>query len=176
VTTMEAEPARKRAVVVMGVSGCGKTVVGEALARRLGWTFIEGDRLHPPENIQRMASGQPLTDAHRAGWLDAIGEHMARTLAEGKGVVAACSALKRIYRDRLRGIAGPVLFAHLEVSPDVARERVSRRRGHFMPASLVESQFADLQRPQPDEEALSLDSTLPVDDIVARIVHRLNRS
>jgi gluconokinase len=160
----------RRAIVVMGVSGCGKTVVGEALASRLGAAFIEGDRLHPPENVARMAASQPLTDAHRAGWLDKIGTAIAQAHDEGQGVVAACSALKRIYRDRLRDKAGAILFVHLDVSPLVARARVGRRKGHFMPASLVDSQFADLERPGRDEDALTMDGTLPVEDIVTKVV------
>lgn len=154
----------------MGVAGCGKTVVGEALAARLGWRFIEGDGLHPPENVARMSRSEPLTDADRAGWLDAVGARMAQASGDGAGAVAACSALKRKYRDRLRAAAGRVLFVYLEVSEAVARARVAMRKGHFMPASLVASQFADLEPPQPDEAAIALDGTLPVRELVGMII------
>lgn len=163
-------PAARHAIVVMGVAGCGKTIVGEALAERLGWRFIEGDRLHPPENVARMSRSEPLTDGHRAGWLDAVGAHVAQALGEGVGAVAACSALKRSYRDRLRAAAGDLLFVHLAVSPEVARLRVGRRKGHFMPASLVDSQFAILEVPGRDEDSVTIDGTLPVDELVAKIV------
>lgn len=154
-------------VVVMGVSGCGKSVVGTALADRLGCRFVEGDRLHPSENVARMASGVPLTDEHRWGWLDVVGGAMAAVLAEGSGVIAACSALKRSYRDRLRLAAGPVVFVHLDIDRETAARRVGQRRGHFMPATLIDSQFADLEPPGPDESAMILDARLPVSDIVA---------
>jgi gluconokinase len=151
----------------MGVSGCGKTVVGEALAAALGWRFIEGDRLHPPANIERMSAGLPLTDAHRWGWLDAIGERIASARREGTGAVAACSALKRRYRDRLRSHAGELLFVHLVIDKATAAARVAGRKGHFMPASLIDSQFADLEPPGGDEASIALDATRPVDELVA---------
>jgi gluconokinase len=161
-------PEHAPAVLVMGVAGCGKTAIGEALAARLGCRFIEGDRLHPPENVARMASGQPLTDELRAGWLDRIGAEMAVSVAEGQGVVSACSALKRIYRDRLRGFVPGILFVYPEIDPETARQRVASRKGHFMPASLVDSQFATLQPPEPDENALRLNGRLAVEELVER--------
>jgi gluconokinase len=153
------------AIVVMGVAGCGKTAVGEALAAALGWRFIEGDRLHPPANIERMSAGLPLTDAHRWAWLDAIGARIAE--AERDGAVAACSALKRIYRDRLRSYSHRLLFVHLDIDKATAVHRVASRAGHFMPASLVESQFADLEPPGPDEMAVRLDANRTVGELVA---------
>ncbi|TJW81671.1 MAG: gluconokinase, partial [Mesorhizobium sp.] len=105
------------AIVVMGVAGCGKTAVGEALAKELRAIFIEGDRLHPPENVARMARGEPLTDALREGWLDAIGGRIAAAVADGQKAVAACSALKRSYRDRLRGFCPGVVFLYLKIDP-----------------------------------------------------------
>ncbi len=158
------------AIVMMGVAGCGKSAVGEALAEALGAVFVEGDRLHPPENVARMASGEPLTDALRAGWLDAIGQRIAGSVAGGKSVVAACSALKRSYRDRLRGFCGDIVFVYLEIGRETAWQRVGHRQGHFMPASLVDSQFAILEAPAPDERALTLDGTSPISDIVIRTV------
>jgi gluconokinase len=154
------------AIVVMGVSGCGKTVVGEGLAARLGARFIEGDRLHPRENIARMASGQPLTDEHRAGWLDMIGERIAAENAKGQGAVAGCSALKRGYRDRLRRFAPGLVFVYLDVDKDTARQRVASRKGHFMPASLIDSQFAILEEPGVDETAMTLDATLRPESLI----------
>ncbi|MBN9219791.1 MAG: gluconokinase [Mesorhizobium sp.] len=150
----------------MGVAGCGKSIIGARLAAALDAVFIEGDRLHPPENVARMARGEPLTDQLREGWLDAIGARITALAREGQGAVAACSALKRIYRDRLRGFRGDIVFLYLEIDPVTAQRRVANRKGHFMPASLVDSQFAILERPAVDERALTLDATRPVADIV----------
>ena len=152
-----------QAVIVMGVTGSGKTALGRALATRLGATFIEGDDLHPPENVARMARGEPLTDDLRAGWLDAIGSAITREIDDGRSVVATCSALKRKYRDRLRGFQPHILFLYLRIDRETARARVAARRGHFMPASLVDSQFAILEEPTPDEHAEMLDATDSID-------------
>ncbi|MGI6854445.1 gluconokinase [Mesorhizobium sp. 1B3] len=165
-----------KAIVLMGVAGSGKSFVGEALARNLGWRFIEGDALHPPANVARMAAGQPLTDEDRQGWLDAIGQDIATVVAQGQGVVATCSALKRIYRDRLRGWCEGILFVHVAIDKETARRRVGSRKGHFMPASLVDSQFATLEPPATGEPALTLDGTLPLKDILARITTALGAS
>ena len=155
------------AVVVMGVSGCGKTVIGKGLARRLGARFLEGDAFHPKENVERMSSGLPLDDEMRAGWLDAIGTALAEKIAGEESAVVACSALKRIYRDRLRRFCPTTVFVYLEVDRDTARQRVGGRKGHFMPASLVDSQFAILDPPQIDETALTLDGRKPIEALVA---------
>ena len=162
-------------IVAMGVAGCGKSAVGMALAERLGAVFIEGDRLHPPENVARMARGEPLTDTLREGWLDAIGERIAASAGKGQGVVAACSALKRSYRERLRGFRRDIVFLYLEIDPATARQRVGNRKGHFMPASLVDSQFAILEPPAADERALTLDATHPIAELVAEAVHLTGR-
>lgn len=154
------------AIVVMGVTGCGKSVVGEGLAKALGLQFIEGDRLHPPENVERMRRGEPLTDALREGWLDAVGAAVRAANDKGEGAVAGCSALKRIYRDRLRRNNAGVVFVHLVISADEARRRVAARRGHFMPASLVDSQFEALEPPGADERAISLDAERPIAEII----------
>lgn len=155
-------------VVVMGVTGCGKTEVGAALAKMLDATFIEGDALHPAENVAKMASGTPLTDDDRAGWLDAIGRAVADAGQDGRRpVVATCSALKRAYRDRLRNFVPDLTFVHLVLSREESWRRVSNRPGHFMPASLVDSQFAALEPTQADEAALPLDATRPIADLAA---------
>jgi gluconokinase len=157
-------------VVVMGVSGSGKTVVGTTLARKLGAGFAEGDRFHPPENIDRMSAGLPLRDEDRWGWLDAIAVEITNAELSGESLVVACSALKRIYRDRLRLASRRLRFVYLEVGRDVAAERVAARKGHFMPASLVDSQFNDLQPPAADENVVVLDATLPPAELAAAAV------
>lgn len=137
-------------IVVMGVSGAGKSAVGQGLAAILGVPFCEGDALHPPANIARMAAGTPLTDADRAPWLDSV----AAWLAEHPTGVATCSALRRSYRDRLRGPAPTTRFVLLDVPEPVLRTRMLHRPGHFMPASLLDSQLATLERPGADEAAI----------------------
>lgn len=163
----------KPAIVVMGVSGCGKTAVGTELADAIGARYIEGDRLHPPENVERMARGEPLTDELRAGWLDAVGQAMQAAILGDEGAVAACSALKRIYRDRLRRSEPSIVFVHLVVSREEAFRRVTNRRGHYMPASLVDSQFAILEPPGADENAIAISAKRPVNEIVAMVVELL---
>lgn len=153
----------------MGVSGCGKSAVGVALAKALGARFIEGDSLHPADNVARMARGEPLTDALREGWLDAIGLAVQGVVAGGQPVVASCSALKRIYRDRLRHAEPSIVFIHLVINRAEAFRRVSRRRGHYMPSSLVDSQFEALEPPGADEAAMSISAMKPIADIVARV-------
>jgi gluconokinase len=162
------QPIAPRAAVVMGVAGSGKTVLGEALAAALGWRMIEGDRLHPPANVERMAAGLPLSDEHRWGWLDAIGAEIAASEGGRAGAIAACSALKRKYRDRLRGFADDILFIHLAIDKATARDRVASRQGHFMPASLIDSQFADLEPPGADEGAITLDARRPIGELVTQ--------
>lgn len=142
------------AVVVMGVTSCGKTTVGEALARRLGVPFIEGDRLHSPESVAKMSAGIPLTDEDRWPWLARIGEAMRGS----GGCVAACSALKRSYRQAIAAAAErPVSFIHLHGAREVLAARIAARKGHFMPASLLDSQLATLEMPGPGETAITLD-------------------
>lgn len=156
------------AVVVMGVAGCGKTVLSQALAERLRWRCVEGDSLHPPGNVAHMAAGHPLTDELRIDWLDAVGRAIANSASEGVSTIAACSALRRSYRDRLRGWHQNLMFAHLVIDKRTARDRVASRVGHFMPASLVDSQFATLEPPGGDENALRLDGTLPIGVLVEK--------
>jgi gluconokinase len=159
--------------VVMGVSGSGKTAVGARLAGTLGVRFAEGDQFHPSENIARMSAGMPLRDEDRWGWLDAIAVEIARAERAGEGLVIACSALKRIYRERLKRASRHLRFVYLDIPRAVAAKRVASRKDHFMPASLVDSQFADLQAPVPDEHAISLAATGDIGTIVAQAASRL---
>ena len=161
-------------VVVMGVSGSGKSAVGARLADMLGVRFTEGDRFHPPENIARMSAGMPLRDEDRWGWLDAIAVEIAGAERTRQGLVIACSALKRIYRDRLRLASRRLRFVYLEISRDQAARRVAERKHHFMPASLVDSQFAALQPPAAEEEAVVLDATGELSAVVARAASLLD--
>ena len=126
------------AVVVMGVSGSGKTTVAELLAKQLGWQFMEGDRLHPPANVEKMRQGIPLTDADRAPWLDRIGEELKSWAAEGRSGVMTCSALKRAYRDRIRSARPDVRFVYLKGSEALIAGRVAARHHEYMPASLLQ--------------------------------------
>jgi gluconokinase len=160
-------------VCVMGVSGAGKTVVGTLLADALAVPFLEGDALHPPENVRRMAQGIPLTDDDRRGWLHAIAERIAAARRTSSGLVVACSALKRAYRDVLRGADRELRFVHLTGDAGVIRQRMGQRVGHYMPATLLDSQLATLEVPGVDEHAWTFDVADPPPAIVARIVERL---
>lgn len=162
-------------VVVMGVAGCGKSVVGSALAEALGARFVEGDRLHPLENVAKMSAGRPLDDSDRAGWLDAIGRAVSLEVAAGRPAVAACSALKRNYRDTLRAHVPSLVFVHLALDPGTARLRVLSRKSHFMPPSLVNSQFATLQSLQPDEAGITLDAMQPLHVVVDAAISFVKR-
>ncbi len=158
-----------RAIVVMGVSGAGKTTVGRALARRIGGTFVEGDDLHPASNREKMAAGIPLIDADRLPWLGAVAA--AIRLHEGDALVISCSALRRRYRDIIRtGAARPVLFVWLKGTKDRIRALLAERKGHFMPVSLLESQFDALEPPDPDEPHLAVEIGAPVGVVVTKIV------
>lgn len=152
----------KGAVVVMGVASCGKTSVGELLAEKLSAHFIEGDRLHPAANVAKMSAGNPLTDEDRWPWLKAVGE----SLAGREPAVASCSALKRVYREAIAKAAQrPVYFIYLHGAKELLEQRIGARKGHFMPASLLESQLATLQIPAPDEMALKLDITFAANEL-----------
>lgn len=154
-------------IVLMGVAGCGKSSVGAALSDLLGIPYIDGDDLHPAANVEKMRAGHPLTDADRWPWLDAC----AATLARGETILG-CSALKRAYRDRLRG-AGGVTFVHLSGPRDLIAARMAQRSGHYMPLSLLDSQFAALEPPQADEAAITISIDQPTRSIAAAIAAQL---
>ncbi|MFC5445921.1 gluconokinase [Rhizobium halophytocola] len=156
------------AVIVMGVSGCGKTSVGDMLAKRLGAVFIEGDSLHPQANIDKMAVGIPLNDDDRWPWLDVIGMRMAEQLQQGRSVVASCSALRHVYRERLRTGAGARLrFVFLNGSHALLSQRMGERQGHFMPTALLESQLATLEPPTGEAGVVTVSIDQEVSAIVA---------
>jgi gluconokinase len=162
------------AIIVMGVSGSGKTSVAEALAKALDLRFVEGDALHPAWNVEKMSHGIPLTDDDRMPWLDLIGAEIAAAIEEGRGIVVSCSALKKIYRDRLRREAGgPLYFVYLEGSKSLLLSRLSARKGHFMPLSLLESQLQTLEVPtgEPGVVTVGIDAT--VEGIAAAAVEAL---
>ena len=159
--------------VIMGVSGSGKSLIGAKLARGLDIEFVEGDDLHPTANVQRMAAGTPLTDDDRHGWLIAIAARLREAKRAGIGLVVACSALKRSYRDLLRSEgAVDVQFVYLAGNKALLAERMAKRRGHFMPPALLESQLATLEAPSPDEQAWVCDISEAPEAIVADLVSR----
>lgn len=153
-------------VLVSGVAGSGKTTVGAALAERLGWDFIEGDTLHPPENVEAMARGEPLTDADREPWLAALRSEIEARLLDGRPAVIATSALKRRYREVLLVDEPRVVLVFLEISRELARRRLATRGGHFFGPGLVDSQFAALE---PPTDALVLPADVPVAELVERV-------
>jgi gluconokinase len=155
-------------IVAMGVSGSGKSTVGAALAQRLRVPFADADDFHPPANIAKMTAGHALDDHDRHPWLEAIGEWLAAH--EQTGGVMSCSALKRRYRDQLRHHAPRTEFVHLHGTPEVITRRQASRPGHFMPASLLTSQFATLEPLQPDEHGVVIDVDLSIDAIVDQYV------
>jgi carbohydrate kinase (thermoresistant glucokinase family) len=154
----------------MGVAGVGKTTLAKALAERLGWTFQEGDDLHPPANIAKMRSGAALDDADRAPWLQTVAKWIADQLARQACAVISCSALKRRYREVVVGDRDAVLLVYLQGHPDLVASRLQGRRGHFMPASLSASQFAALEPPGPAERAIVVDAAQPLEAQVDTIV------
>lgn len=154
------------AIVVMGVAGCGKTSVAHAVAARLGARFVEGDAFHSPANVDKMRRGIGLVDADRWSWLDRLAAELKEACERGEQVVLACSALKRRYRDRLRLGSPMARFIFLDLPQGEAAKRVGQRSGHYMPDSLVASQFADLEAPVAEALTLTVDATRPVDAIV----------
>ena len=159
---------------VMGVSGAGKTLVGTLLAGALGVAFLEGDDLHPADNVRRMAQGIPLTDDDRRGWLASIATRLAEARRTDTGLVVACSALKRAYRDVLRRADPDIRFVHLTGDPALIARRLSQRAAHFMPATLLGSQLATLEPPTPEEHAWTFDLADTPESIVDAIVVRLS--
>lgn len=162
-------------IVIMGVSGAGKSLIGERLAGALGLPWIEGDAFHSPDNIARMATGVPLTDAERAGWLDQLAGQLGAAALAGSGAVLGCSALKQAYRERLRrGCEGYGLqIVYLRGNRERLVERLQHRHGHFMPATLLDSQLQDLEEPGPDERAIVCDIEAAPAQIVAAIIGQL---
>ncbi|SIR33905.1 gluconate kinase, SKI family [Rhizobium sp. RU20A] len=158
-------------VVLMGVAGCGKSAVGAALATRLGATYVDGDDLHPETNIDKMRRGEPLDDADRWPWLTLVGQRLG---AAESNLLLGCSALKRAYRDHIRVEAGaPVTFVHLSGSRELIARRMGARTGHFMPTTLIDSQFAALEPPGAEEGAITVDIDAPLETIVAAIAQKL---
>lgn len=156
----------------MGVSGCGKTSVASRLARRLEWEFIEADTLHSAANVAKMASGTPLNDDDRWPWLDAIADRIDDARASGMHCVVACSALKRRYRERLKRGRDDVRFVYLQGSMETVAPRLAQRKGHYMPASLLQSQYDALEEPAGDENALAVSIDRPVEAIVEEVLAR----
>ena len=144
-------------LIVMGVSGSGKSTIGQALATELGMDFIDGDDLHPRANKEKMAAGHPLDDEDRAPWLEIIAERIGAEFAEGRSIVVACSALKRRYRDQLISYAPSVVFVHLTGQRDIVAERQAHRNHEYMPTSLLDSQYATLEPLESDERSISVD-------------------
>ena len=161
------------ALIVMGVSGSGKSTIGETLAQRLRWTFEDGDRFHPAANVAKMSAGHPLTDEDRWPWLQAIADEIDRACSAGERAVIACSALKRAYRDILVHGREDVRIVFLDGTRQLIAARLAARKGHFMPAGLLESQFATLEPPAGEENPItvSIDATVEiiVDDIVCQL-------
>ena len=157
----------------MGVSGCGKSTVGRLLAERLGVNFVEGDALHSDRNVAKMAAGVPLTDADRHGWLQAVAEQLNNPTAEASGVVASCSALKRIYRDLLRAGAPDLRFVFLHGDRSLLAQRLGSRSGHYMPPSLLKSQLDTLEPPGDDEAPIRLDIALAPPRLVEQALQAL---
>jgi gluconokinase len=157
------------AIIVMGVSGSGKSTIAASLAIRLGWTYEDADWFHPAANIEKMHSGQPLTDEDRWPWLQAIAAHIEATRHSGGHSVIACSALKRAYRDVLVGGRRDVCIVYLKGERDLIARRMAVRHGHFMPASLLDSQFATLEEPAEDERAI----VVPIEPRPAEIVNAI---
>ena len=160
-------------LVLMGVSGCGKTTVARILAGELGWSFEEGDALHPLSNIEKMQAGHPLTDADRQRWLTSVADWVERRLDSGENGLITCSALKRSYRDVINRRGSGVVFVFLAGSKATIAPRLLVRQGHFMPASLLDSQFADLEDPDPDEPHIRVDIGPPADAIANGILQEL---
>lgn len=164
------------AVVVMGVCGTGKTTVGEGIALRLGCPFLEGDSFHPRENVEKMRAGFPLDDDDRWPWLEKLGRAIGEQAAQGLPVVAACSALKRAYRDRLRSFAGGnILFIMLDGDPALLEKRMAARTDHYMPPTLLDSQLAILERPEAGENSISLDVADDPDRLIGNAVAAMTR-
>ena len=163
-------------IVVMGVSGCGKTTVASQLARLLGGEFVEGDAFHPIANVEKMRAGIALADADRHDWLLALAQRMRQAREQNQALALSCSALKRSYRDVLRAAVPDLQLVHLVADFDVIAQRMAQRPGHYMPASLLQSQFAALEAPDTDENAWVMSATQTASDIVQLLGQRLQSS
>jgi gluconokinase len=161
--------------VIMGVSGCGKTTVAKLLANRRGWSVIEGDAFHPRANVEKMSAGIPLSDEDRRPWLRAIAAEIDTRRARGESSVVASSVLKRVYRDILIGDRSDVVLVYLKGSKELIAERLKARHGHFMPPSLLDSQFATLEEPGSDETPIVLSIEPPPDAIVEELARQLDQ-
>ena len=160
-------------IVLMGVAGCGKSTTGAALAKALGWPFRDADSFHPPGNIAKMSSGAPLTDEDRMPWLAAIAHWIDERCGQGEPGIVSCSALKRAYRQRIIGARSRVRLVYLKGDKDLIGRRLEARRHHFMPASLLESQFATLQEPRAGEDPVTVNAAMSPRRVVAIILERL---
>jgi len=161
------------ALVLMGVSGSGKSTIADRLAARLGWRYEDGDKFHPPANVAKMSAGQPLTDEDRWPWLQAIADEIDRLSAAGQRAVVACSALKRSYRDILVHGRDDVRIVFLNGTQDLIADRLAARKGHFMPPGLLASQFRTLEPPPPGERPITVSIDAPVEAIVDDIIRQL---
>ena len=162
-------------VIVFGVSGAGKTTIGKLLAEQLSWQFYEADDFHPRANIEKMRSGRPLTDEDRWPWLERLREQLTHSITANENAVLACSALKRVYRDRLR-VSDDVKFVFLRGDYALVAEQLRHRRGHFMNPELLQSQFADLEQPEPDEDVLTTELGRTPQELVEDIKTKLQLS
>ena len=162
-------------IIVMGVSGSGKSTIGALIAGALGVPFVDGDALHPQSNVEKMAGGTPLNDDDRWPWLATVGSTLAAAGEEGGGMVIACSALRRVYRDAILKNAPATRFVHLSGSREVLASRLEGRSDHFMPPSLLESQLDTLEHLHDDEAGMDVDVSLPVDEIAAAVLTRIGR-
>jgi gluconokinase len=159
-----------RAIILMGVSGCGKTTVGQRLSQKLGWPFFDGDDFHPEANRKKMASGTPLTDADRMPWLASLNRLIAKNLAAQQSMILACSALKNTYRDRLRGSLSGVSWVYLKGDYDLIFKRMQTRTGHYMKPGMLQSQFETLE---PPKNAITVNIGQPVETIVDLILNKI---
>jgi gluconokinase len=164
------------ALIVMGVSGSGKSTVAELLGKRLGWRFEDGDGFHPASNVEKMRAGHPLTDEDRWPWLNAIADEIARVCDRGEHVIIACSALKHAYRDVLMRGRDDVRFVFLKGTKELIAERLAQRKGHFMPTGLLTSQFDTLEPPEPSEHVITVSIDETVEAIVDGVVRQLRLS